>query len=131
MRATQVRRTPAKALILGVLCLWAEGLARGLDPAASASSAAAWETSPYRNFGPEQALAGGRAVLRDEADDAGTATAVASELRRIANELHEKQGWRVPLADGDPLRIFIARKDADGSTLSRPCPPMARSIALL
>jgi hypothetical protein len=114
MRAKQVRRTPAKALILGVLCLLARGLANGLDPAGAASSAAAWEASPYRNFGPEQALAGGRAVLRDEADDAGIAAAVGSELRRIAVELHEKQGWRVPLADGDPLRIFIARKDAEG-----------------
>ncbi len=114
MRATQVRRTPAKALILGVLCLLAGGLARGLDSAGAVSSAAAWEASPYRNFGPEQALAGGRALLRDEANDAGIATAVASELRRISTELHEKQGWRVPLADGDPLRIFIARKDAEG-----------------
>ncbi|HTD51872.1 MAG TPA: hypothetical protein VK780_02500, partial [Thermoanaerobaculia bacterium] len=114
MRAKKVRQTPAKALILGVLCLLARGLANGLDSAGAASPAAAWEASPYRNFGPEQALAGGRAVLRDEADDAGIATAVGSELRRIDVELHEKQGWRLPLADGDPLRIFIARKDAEG-----------------
>src|SRR5215813_1923773 len=112
MRANSFRPTPAKALILGALCLSAASFSTGLEPAAS--SPAAWESSPYRNFGPERALTAGRAVLRDEADDPATAAALSTELKRLAIDLHEKQGWRVPVSDQDPLRILIARKDADG-----------------
>jgi len=114
MRARPVRPIPGKALILGALCLLAASLASGLDSVGPVSSAAAWESSPYRNFGSGQPVWSGRAVLRDEANDAGLAAAVGSELKRLAIELHEKQGWKVPLAEGDPIRIFIARKDAEG-----------------
>ena len=74
----------------------------------------AWIESPYRNFGTPVALLGGRIQLSDEARDPALSSALAADLSRLSATLHEKQGWRVPTADGDPLRIFIARKEAQG-----------------
>ncbi len=88
--------------------------AAAADPVVRAPYPDNWETSPYRNFGPPQALLGGRVVLSDEAEGRLLAIAVSSELRRLSVELFEKQGWRPPLADGDPLRVFVARKEAGG-----------------
>jgi hypothetical protein len=116
MRAELLRTISCKALILGVLCLSAPGLARSLDRSTMvpSASAARWESSAYRNFGAPETIWAGRAEVRDEAQDPALTRALGTEFKRLALELHEKQGWRVPLADGDPLRILIARKEADG-----------------
>ncbi len=72
-----------------------------------------WESSPYRNFGPTQAVAS-RVLLSDEADGRALAGALSVELRRLSVELFEKQGWRSPLSESDPLRVYVARKEAGG-----------------
>lgn len=73
-----------------------------------------WKESPYRNFQAAQAVLGGRILVSDEADDPALASELAREIKALQAELHDRDGWRVPFADGDPLRIFIARKDAGG-----------------
>ncbi|HEY3172592.1 MAG TPA: hypothetical protein VGK86_08455 [Thermoanaerobaculia bacterium] len=75
---------------------------------------ARWIQSPYRNFGAPQTLLPGRAVLFDEADDATLRTALATDLKRLYGDLYVRQGWRFPFADGDPVRVFVARKEAGG-----------------
>jgi hypothetical protein len=79
-----------------------------------AAPASTWETSPYRNFGAAQAVLPGRVLLSDEADGQALSGALAVELRRLSVELFEKQGWRSPLSEGDPLRVYVARKEAGG-----------------
>ena len=56
----------------------------------------------------------GRFELADEADDPVLRSAIAAELKRLVVELHDRQGWRVPLSEGDPLRIYVARRDGEG-----------------
>ena len=108
------REGPArKSLILSVL-LTLVALAARAQGAPEASADSRWIQSPYRNFGAPQTLLPGRAVLFDEADDAGLKTALAAELRRLYGELYVRQGWRYPFGDGDPLRVFVARKEAGG-----------------
>ena len=74
----------------------------------------AWESSPYRNFGPPQAILPGRVLLSDEAQGRPLAAPLASELHRLSVELFEREGWRSPFGDGDPLRVYVARKEAEG-----------------
>jgi hypothetical protein len=111
MRAQTVKLASLCALTFGGVCLLSARLSALESGPASAS---AWESSPYRNFGAPETLLGGRAVLRDEAEDETLGAGLSEELKRLAVELHEKQGWRVPIADGEPLRIFIARNNAEG-----------------
>ncbi len=80
----------------------------------SAARPAAWTESPYRNFLKPQAILGGRVLVSDEADDPELRLALAQELTVLQAELHERDGFRAPLTEGEPLRIFIARKDAGG-----------------
>ncbi|MEP6802736.1 MAG: hypothetical protein ABJC07_12390 [Acidobacteriota bacterium] len=35
-------------------------------------------------------------------------------MRRLRTELHERHGWADPLSAGDPLRIYVARRDGQG-----------------
>jgi len=112
MRAKSVNLTLLRSVVCAALCLAGPASLYALESATV--SASAWESSPYRNFGAPESIWNGRAVLRDEAEDEPLAAALSDELRRLALELHERQGWRVPLADADPLRIFIARKEAQG-----------------
>jgi hypothetical protein len=100
-------------LICGLLGLAAAAFGEERGAAASSDSQA-WPDSPYRNFGAPQPMLSGRVLLFDEAAGGALTSALASELKSLAAELHEKQGWRVPFADGDPLKIYIARKEADG-----------------
>lgn len=74
----------------------------------------AWAESPYLNFHAPQAVLGGRVLVSDEADDPALAAELAREIKALQAELHDRDGWRPPFADGDPLRIFVARKDAGG-----------------
>jgi hypothetical protein len=53
-------------------------------------------------------------VLLDESDDASLRAALSAELRRLFSELYVRQGWSVPFAEGEPLRVFVARKEAEG-----------------
>ena len=39
---------------------------------------------------------------------------LAQGIKALQAELHDRDGWRTPFADGDPLRIFVARKEAGG-----------------
>lgn len=73
-----------------------------------------WVRSPYRHFQEGQPLAGGRAILFDEADDAGLRADLAAELGRLEEELYGRQGWRPPFAGDEPLRVFVARGESGG-----------------
>ena len=106
-----VIRAP-KVLVCGALLLG--GAVCGLAAEAAADRPAAWIESPYRNFRAPVALLGGRVLFSDEADDPVLRSAVAAELGRLSVTLHDRQGWRVPTVDGDPLRIYVARKEAQG-----------------
>lgn len=106
-----------RALIFGALCLFPSGPVWGLDRVvlgSSVPSASSWESSPYRSFEAPESIWNGRAVVLDEAGDATLAALVSTELQRLSVELHDLEGWRLPFADGDPLRILIARSDAGG-----------------
>lgn len=101
-----------KSLTCSVLCLltaFAAG-AQGLRRA----SVDGWVDSPYRNFGAPQTLLPGRAVLFDESDDPSLRILLSAELRRLFNELYVRQAWHFPFAEGEPVRVFIARKEAGG-----------------
>ncbi len=74
----------------------------------------AWTESPYRNFRSARAVLGGKILVSDEWDDAALPGELAREIKALQAELHDRDGWRVPFAEGDPLRIFVARKDAGG-----------------
>ncbi len=113
MRSGDREGRARKSLILSVL--WTlVALAARAQVVPDASADARWIQSPYRNFGAPQPLLPGRAVLFDETDDATLKTALAADLRRLYGELYVRQGWRYPFADGDPLRVFVARKEAGG-----------------
>jgi hypothetical protein len=53
-------------------------------------------------------------VLFDEADDPAFVADLSAELRRLFSDLYGQQGWRYPFAESQPVRIFIARKEAEG-----------------
>jgi hypothetical protein len=78
------------------------------------AQAGSWEGSPYRNFEAAQAVLPGRVLLSDEAEGRALSGALAVELRRLSVELFEKQGWRSPFSEGDPLHVYVARKEAGG-----------------
>lgn len=107
-----------KLLSCGVLCLLAGASTASLrasePPTAAASAAADWATGPFRSFGAPEKLLAGRVQLSDEADDAALRAGIAAELKRLRSDLHDRQGWADPLPDGEPLRIFVARADAEG-----------------
>jgi hypothetical protein len=114
MRAQSVRPILQKALIFGVFCALVSGSARAVDRLILTSAPAAWEGSPFHEFSAPEPIWNGRAVVRDEGGNARLGALLSAELQRLSFELHDKEGWRLPVAAGDPLRIFIARKDAGG-----------------
>ena len=113
MRSRDREGRARKSLIFGVLC-FAAAVAAGAQTLSDSTAPDSWIESPYRNFGPPQTLIAGRAVLIDEADDPGLKALLATEVRQLFHELYVRQGWRSPFAEGEPLRIFVARKEADG-----------------
>ena len=117
MLFTTGRRPRVLAAALGAgAALLAAPPARGIEPLRAASSEA-WVTSPYRNFGPPRALLSGSVLYADEADGQPLAALLGGRLHELSNALFDRQGWRSPFGDGDPLRIFVARKEAGGVRL--------------
>jgi hypothetical protein len=113
MRTRDGKGRARKSLIFGALGLFSALAARGQAPAPA--TAGSWIESPYRNFGPAQVLVADRAVLYDEANDPELRALLSAEVPRLFDELFVRQGWRSPFADGEPIRIFVARKEADGA----------------
>src|SRR4029450_6126844 len=72
-----------------------------------------WIENPYRQFGSPQVLSA-RAVLIDEADDPGVRAALTAELARLDSDLFGRDGWRVPFDGKGPLRVYLARRPAEG-----------------
>ncbi len=114
MRRTQGGRIAPNALICSVFFLAGAAALEAEQHLGVAARPLAWAESPYRNFGPPQPIQAGRVLLFDEADDPPLRLLLAAEFKRLSSELHDRQGWRVPFGDGDVLRIFVARKEAEG-----------------
>src|SRR5450759_2825941 len=115
MRRTEREGIVSKLLICSVFCASAVAFSLAAEPRAEGvAGPAAWTESPYRNFHKPEAILGGRVLVSDEAEDPALPQALALELKVLQGELHERDGWRAPFAEGDPLRIFVARKDAGG-----------------
>ena len=83
-------------------------------PRVGAAPERSWVGSPERRFGPAQVLVAGRSVLYDEVDDAVLTSALSAELRRLDGALFSAGGWRSPFSDDEPLRVYVARRDAGG-----------------
>ena len=105
----------SKLLICSVFCASVAALCLAADQKAEGSAGRqAWTESPYRNFRAAQPVLGGRVLVSDEADDPALTAELAVEIQALQVDLHDREGWRTPFADGEPLRIFVARKDAGG-----------------
>src|ERR1051326_6373649 len=97
----------SKVLICSVFCGSVAGFLLAADARAALPAATqAWGESPDRNFHRAQGILGGRVLVSDEADDPALAADLAREIKALQSELHDRQGWRAPLRDGDPLRVF-------------------------
>lgn len=114
MATTHRSRCLIRALLCGAAILLSlPALAAG-PRADDAARRLSWALSPYRHFGPAQALVPGGAALLDEAEDPELRSALATELRRLFEDLYGRQGWRVPFGGDEPLRIYVARREAGG-----------------
>ena len=94
--------------------LWLVALPAGASRLEETAPGRAWVEDPIRRFGPPQTLLPGRALLRDEAEDPELRSALALEVRRLYASLYGAGGWRVPFAEGEPLRVFLARRGGQG-----------------
>jgi hypothetical protein len=114
MRLATVSSALRKALIGGLLCLPSAHLL-AQDLPGIPGPVAGWDAaSPSLASGAVQALLGGRVLVSDESDDRELLAAVAAELQNLAANL-EKDGWRSPVAESQPLRIAIGRRLPDGT----------------
>src|SRR5947199_4573596 len=113
MRRTEREGIVSKILTCSVLCAGVAAFALAADPRPEPGGQA-WSESAYRNFLAPQAILGGRFVVSDEARDPGLTAALAQDLRALQGQLHEADDWRVPFAGGDPLHVYVARKEAGG-----------------
>jgi hypothetical protein len=103
-----------KPLICAALAvLGASSLAAAERPLDSIG-ASFWIESPYRDFRSPRPVLAGRALLYDEADDPVLAESVAAELRRVQTDTFARQGWRSPFPEGETLRVYVTRREADG-----------------
>jgi hypothetical protein len=115
MRRTEREGIVSKLLICSVFCASVAAFSLAAEPEAQvAAGPQAWTESPYRNFQKPEALFGGSILVSDEASDPALPLALAYELKVLQDDLHDRDGWRAPFAAGNPLRVFIARKDAGG-----------------
>jgi hypothetical protein len=113
MRWTTREGIVSKVLTCSVF--WASVAALGLAANQGVGTGPeSWTDSPYRNFHAAQSILGGRVLVADETDDPPLLVALSRDLSLLQAQLHESQGWRQPLADGEALRIYVARKDAGG-----------------
>lgn len=113
---TIVRRSGILAALLPAVCaaLVVSGRAAAAESPAATGYPDSWIESPYRHFGAPQSLSPARAILFDEADDGALRSALSADLRRLYSDLYQVRGWRFPFADDEPLRIYVARRGADG-----------------
>ncbi len=111
MRKQHKMRRIAKALICCLLL--GSGTAYLAAQEGEPGSRVAWPDSPFRSFGAPQALSS-TVVLRDEANDAALRQSLAKLVERLSTELFDEQGWPMPFAPGDPLRILVTRGEAGG-----------------
>ncbi|HEY3202374.1 MAG TPA: hypothetical protein VGL03_01830 [Thermoanaerobaculia bacterium] len=115
MKTARLPGLPLTRVVLACAAgLAAAGAFAAQDRAEELSRRLSWIQSPYHRFGPPQTLVPGRAVLRDETDDPALASLLSAELRRLFAELYGREGWRVPFADGQPIGIYLARREAEG-----------------
>jgi hypothetical protein len=113
MRRTKKEGIVSKLLTCSVFCAAVAGLAAAAELRVSPASQA-WPESPYRNFHPARPILGGRVLVFDESADPSLSTGLARALRGLQGELQENEGWRSPLPENEPLRVYIARQDAGG-----------------
>jgi hypothetical protein len=112
---TQLKAAPgAKPLIAGAF-LAAGALLHcpallGQDTPAGLS----WERSPYRSFTAARPVLADSVLLFDESEEPTLAETVSGRLRVLAEELHGRQGWRIPVSASDPLRVYVARLASGG-----------------
>jgi hypothetical protein len=98
-------------LSFGLLLLSGAAVAAGQE--AVVDGRIPWSEGPFRSFGPAQAISAA-VVLEDEADDPGLRQSLSQMVARLAGELFQRQGWPMPFNSGDPLRILVTRREADG-----------------
>lgn len=101
-------------MALGILLVLGSGASARAFAGGPDLADRSWIGSPERRFGSSQVLVPGRALLYDEVDDPALAAALSTEVRRIQGALFAAAGWRSPLPDDEPLRIYVARRDAGG-----------------
>lgn len=115
------RRGPSsghtRLLLVGCAAALSAGIGLAV-PAGFESLAPSGIEGPSRQFGSPHALLSGRAVLYDEAEDAALRSALSAELRRLQSDLYARDGWRAPFDERSPLRIYVVRRDVDGSQQS-------------
>ena len=113
MRRNKREGIVSKLLTCSVFCASVAVLAGAAELKVSPGPEA-WTESPYRNFHAARAILSGRVLVADEANDSVLASALGRDLRVLASELHDVEGWRSPIGEADPLRVYVARKDAGG-----------------
>ena len=113
MRREKREGIVSKLLTCSVLCASVALAAAGAELRVSPAGQS-WTDSPYRNFNAARAILGGAVLVADEAADSSLAETLARDLQALRGELHEKGGWRSPFSGNQPLRVFVARKDAGG-----------------
>src|SRR6266542_6569817 len=115
MRRQKREGIASKVLTCSVFCASVAGLCLAADQKPEMPAGRqAWTESPYRNFRSARAVLGGRVLVSDESDDPVLPSELAQGIKALQAELHDREGWRTPFADSDPLRIFVARKEAGG-----------------
>jgi hypothetical protein len=113
MRWTKREGIVSKVLSCSIFCASVAVVTLAADQGMS-QGPQSWTESPYRNFRAPRAILDGRVLVADEADDPALIAALSRDLRALQGQLHGGEGWRSPLGDGDPLRIYVARKEAGG-----------------
>jgi hypothetical protein len=100
--------------VLALVSLPVSGFPRSNGAPAGTGGGLSWAQSPYRHFGPPRSLASGRAVLYDEANDASLRSALSARLDHLFSGLYQAGGWRSPFAEGEILRVYVARTESGG-----------------
>ncbi len=114
MHRNRTARISRKLLICGAFCLSAARLLPALEKTVEPSARSEWVASAFHSFNAPSPILEGRIDLSDEGEDASFRAALTAELKRLRADLHERHGWADPLSPGDPLRIYIARRDGHG-----------------
>lgn len=113
MRREKREGIASKLLTCSVLCASVALAAAGAELRVSPAGQA-WTDSPYRNFHGSKAILDGAVLVADEAADSALPDALSRDLQLLRGELHEKGGWRTPFSGDEPLRVYVARKEAGG-----------------